>query len=311
MDLQYLKFEGFNLANAQGVRSYEDELGAVDFADSCFPVIENTRTLQIDKDDIYSIYGYEPEIYAINGSTFGTNLSYRVVLDLESKGLVEAQIVAEVPVNAINENANQAGSIDGTFLLGQDSGLSALTIPFQSFLSRDNEGIGLNTTSNLCVNGSGCTPINDYFDSIEKAGTGVPAIGGKQYQWTKEAVLAYFGIFTTQTGSPIAGPQVSVRQVVLSWLEEKVSKHLVGNPGSPVTDVELGEVKDFVYEGVTYGGFKLRFGGLGTYCPSEKSDSRYNWCNIYAGSNDCTNGAITSSTPFRYLDRYLHFNAEA
>ena len=310
MDLQYLKFEGFNLANAQGLRSFTDEGGALAFADSCFPVIENTRTLQIDKDDIYSIYGYEPEIYAINGSTFGTNLSYRVVLDLESKGLVETQIVAEVPVNLINENANQSGSIDENFLLGQDSGLSALTVPFQSFLSRDNQGIGLDTTSNLCINGSGCTVINQYFGNLEKSALGVPAIGGKQYQWTKEAVLAYFGIFTTQTGGPGAGPQVSVRQVVLSWLEEKVSKHLVGNPGSPVTGVELGEVKDFVYEGVTYGGFKLRFGGLGTYCPSARSDSRFNWCTIYAGSNDCTNGAITSSTPFRYLDRYLHSNSE-
>jgi len=311
MDLQYLKFKGFNLANQQGVRSYVDELGETQFADSCFPVIENTRTLQIDKDDIYSIYGYEPEIYQINGSNFGTNLSYRVVLDLESKGLVETQIVAEVPVNAINENANQSGSFDDTFLTTQDSGLSVLTVPFQSFLSRDSEGIGLNTTENLCVTGSGCQAIDEYFDILEKAGAGVPAIGGKQYQWTKEAVLAYFGIFTTQTGSPLAGPNVSVREVVLSWLEEKVSKHLVGNPGSPVTDVELGEVKDFVYEGITYGGFKLKFGGLGNYCPTERSDSKFNWCTVYAGNNDCTNGAITSSTPFRYLDRYLHYNSEA
>mgnify|MGYP003109159831 CR=1 FL=1 len=311
MDLQYLKFKGFNLTNQVGVRSFVDEGGETAFADGCFPVIENTRTLQIDKDDIYNIYGYEPEIYAINGSNFGTNLSYRIVLDLESKGLVEVQIVSEVPVNAINENANQAGSIDDTFLTTQDSGLSALTVPFQAFLSRDLGGIGLDTTENLCVNGNGCDPINDYFDTIQKSGATVPVINGKQYQWTKDAILAYFGIFTTQTGSPLAGPNVSVRETVLSWLEEKVSKHLVGNPGSPVTDVELGEVKDFVYNGVTYGGFKLRFGGLGNYCPTESSASRYNWCTLYAGQPGCDKGAITSSLPFRYLDRYLHYNAEA
>tara|TARA_Y100000592_G_scaffold89256_1_gene146243 strand:- start:43 stop:990 length:948 start_codon:yes stop_codon:yes gene_type:complete len=309
MDLQYLKFEGFNLATQTGLKSfpipseYEELAGG-----ACYPVIENTRTLKIDKDDIDTIFGYEPVIYTVNGSNFGTLLSYRVVLDLANKGMIEAQIVSEVPVNKLDAtNSKETTPV----LVAQDSGLRALACPFQAFASKDYQSTGVNTFVSPCD----CGTLGEYLDGLGKSGTGLPTINGKQYQWTEEAILAYFGIFTTQTGSPAAGPQVSVRQTVLNWLEEKVSKYLVSNPGTPTTNVELGEVKDFTYKGVTYGGFKLRFGAIGTYCPvnvynpdpatSGSVPLVWGWCSDTNSGGECTNSAVTWNVPFRYNDQHV------
>ena len=317
MDLQYLKLDGFNLATQVGVRSlpipseYEQLTGG-----GCYPVIEKTRTLKIDKEDIDTVYGYEPVIFTENGSNFSTLLSYRVVLDLGNKGMIEAQIVSEVPVNKLDATSAK----DSTpVLVGQDSGLRALACPFQAFASRDVEGTGVQTFTQPCE----CNSLSEYFDELSKSGNSLPTINGKQYQWTEEAILAYFGIFTTQTGSPAAGPQVSVRQTVLNWLEEKVSEYLVSNPGRPDTLVDLGEVKDFTYDDgsgpVTYGGFKLKFGAIGTYCPVPAYNSDpatsgplpliWDWCTSAHNEGECERSAVTWNVPFRYNDTYVnHIN---
>ena len=222
--------------------------------------------------------------------------------------MIEAQIVSEVPVNKLDAtNSKETTPV----LVAQDSGLRALACPFQAFASKDYQSTGVNTFVSPCD----CGTLGEYLDGLGKSGTGLPTINGKQYQWTEEAILAYFGIFTTQTGSPAAGPQVSVRQTVLNWLEEKVSKYLVSNPGTPTTNVELGEVKDFTYKGVTYGGFKLRFGAIGTYCPvnvynpdpatSGSVPLVWGWCSDTNSGGECTNSAVTWNVPFRYNDQHV------
>jgi len=92
----------------------------------------------------------------------------------------------------------------------------------------------------------------------------IAAINGIQYEWTDEAIKAYFGVFNSNVGTA----PTSVTELISRWLEAKVSDYLVANPGAPITDVVLGEVKDFTYDGVTYGGFKLRFGGIGVPSPA-------------------------------------------
>ena len=173
MDLQYLKFEGFNLATQTGLKSfpipseYEELAG-----EACYPVIENTRTLKIDKDDIDTIFGYEPVIYTVNGSNFGTLLSYRVVLDLANKGMIEAQIVSEVPVNKLDAtNSKETTPV----LVAQDSGLRALACPFQAFASKDYQSTGVNTFVSPCD----CGTLGEYLDGLGKSGTGLPTINGK------------------------------------------------------------------------------------------------------------------------------------
>ena len=81
------------------------------------------------------------------------------------------------------------------------------------------------------------------------------------------------------------------------------------------TNVELGEVKDFTYKGVTYGGFKLRFGAIGTYCPVNVYNPDpatsgivplvWGWCSDTNSGGECTNSAVTWNVPFRYNDQHV------
>jgi len=271
MNIEYLNFRGFNTTSQTKPVFLDSGKGEVLSFDEMYYGIENTRTLTVNKDDVMSIYSYIPEIVNIgNGACEACNvcLSYRVVLGVKNQGYVELNIVSDVPVN------NLTG--DGEPFTTQTTAASvrALTIPFKSWVL--NNGTGYN-----CLLGS---------DADFTIATPVAPINGIQYEWTDEAIRAYFGVFNSNIGTI-----TSVSELISRWLEAKVSDYLVANPGAPITDVVLGEVKDFTYDGVTYGGFKLRFGGIGV--PSPAVSSLDEGTVVFIKNNATT-------YPFRWSDIY-------
>ncbi len=254
MNIEYLNFRGFNVTSNEKYTVEEDGKGGITQVGDSYQGLENVRTLTVNKSDVMSIYSYIPEIVDLNdgecAACYGC-LSYRVVLGLKNQGYLELNIVSDVPVN------NMTSDGISLFTDTTDSGYRALTVPFNSF--------ALNST----VAGFNCSGnVNPRISTLNN----VDLINGIQYQWTPEAIRAYFGVFNSNTSDA-----TSVYELVSRWLEEKVSEYLIANPGAPITDVVLGEVKDFTYDDgtgpVTYGGFKLRFGGIGIPAPDVGADS--------------------------------------
>lgn len=244
MNIEYLNFRGFN-TTSQTKPVYQDSgKGEILSFDEMYYGIENTRTLTVNKDDVMSIYSYIPEIANLGPGesceTCNICLSYRVVLGVKNQGYVELNIVSDVPVN------NLTGDGEPFTTQTTAAGIRALTVPFKSWVLN-------NATGYNCL-------LRD--DGLGIA-TPIAPINGIQYEWTDEAIRAYFGVFNSNIGTA-----TSVTELISRWLEAKVSDYLVANPGAPITDVVLGEVKDFTYNGVTYGGFKLRFGGIGVPSPA-------------------------------------------
>lgn len=246
MNIEYLNFRGFNVTSNEKYEVESSGKGEFTVIPSAYSGIENTRTLSVNKSDVMSIYSYIPEKVdfslqpGCDGEACESCLSYRVVLGLKNQGYLELNIVSDVPVN----NIIPSGVLGVQVTLETTmSDKRALTIPFNSWLL------------NSGVTDFDCSNVNGLINNV----TTVPAINGIQYQWTDEAIKAYFGIFDSNGPSQ----STSIKELVSRWLETKVSDYLVANPGAPLTDVILGEVKDFTYDGVVYGGFKLRFGGIG------------------------------------------------
>tara|TARA_R110002020_G_scaffold140042_3_gene311259 strand:+ start:7574 stop:8455 length:882 start_codon:yes stop_codon:yes gene_type:complete len=244
MNIEYLNFRGFNITSNEKYEVESSGKGEFTTVPSAYSGVENTRTLSVNKSDVMSVYSYIPELadLSIEGQGCGPNeckncLSYRVVLGLKNQGYLELNVVSEVPVNNIIPNGGLGVTLETTM-----SDKRALTIPFNSWV------LNSNVTDFDCGDGI----INNTINTV-------PAINGIQYQWIDEAIKAYFGIFDSNGPSQ----STSVKELVSRWLETKVSNYLIANPGAPLTDVILGEVKDFTYDGVVYGGFKLRFGGIG------------------------------------------------
>ena len=276
MNIEYLNFRGFNTTSNikyTVVDSGKGELGQVE---DMYYGIENTRTLTVGKSDVMSIYSYIPETVNFGGgecAACNMCLSYRVVLGLRNQGYLELNIVSDVPVNNVED-----GAAPGELLtLPTASGVRALTVPFNSWI--------------LNINVSGDSSCGGVMtESIDNIQSPAALIDGKQYQWTEEAIRAYFGVFNSN-----GSQATNVRELVSRWLEEKVSDYLIANPGTPITDVVLGEVEDFTYEGVTYGGFKLRFGGIGLPKPTFNiAESKY----IFTHN-------VTTSYPFRWSDVHV------
>jgi len=288
MNIEYLKFRGYTAVNQAGVKCVPNELGDIDVKATFFPSIENSRTLTVNKDDVQSIYSYAPESVSLPDLT--KILSFRVVLGLRNQGYLELQIVADVPVNAVIDDPNNVGQ---AALTSNASGIRALTLPFSSAYNTDLSPSAW-TLGPVGGSGNSCAA----FENIAENST-IPAINGKQYQWTKKAIAAYFGIFG------VDAVDISLELVVSNWLEQKISDYLVANPGGPITDVDLGEVKDFVYDDgngpVTYGGFKLRFGGVGEPCalPDSLAPIEGTGLSVSEGST------VKTGYPFRWSDVYV------
>tara|TARA_R100000664_G_C2754700_1_gene142318 strand:+ start:1688 stop:2554 length:867 start_codon:yes stop_codon:yes gene_type:complete len=275
MNIEYLNFRGFNTTSNVKATFTDPGKGEFEKVEDMYYGIENTRTLTVNKSDVMSIYSYIPETVNLGaGECSGCNvcLSYRVVLGLKNQGYLELNIVSDVPVNNVQElGPGQLGT------LSTDSGLRALTVPFNSWVLNNNV-----SEDSTC----GGQMTNAIFE-IQSP---VALLDGKQYQWTPEAIKAYFGVLNSDGNFA-----TSVRELVSRWLEEKVSNYLIANPGTPLTDVVLGEVKDYTYEGVTYGGFKLRFGGIGIPKPFFSLDK-----NQYVFSQN-----VATAYPFRWSDTYV------
>lgn len=275
MNIEYLNFRGFNATSNNKFRVIDTGKGEFIQVEDMYYGIENTRTLTVSKSDVMSIYSYIPETANVGGgecAACNVCLSYRVVLGLRNQGYLELNVVSDVPVNNI-----QNGVPGELVTLATDSGFRALTIPFNSWV--------LNTANS---EESNCPAA--LSSDINQISSPIALINGKQYNWTEEAIRAYFGVFNSD-----GSQATNVRELVSRWLEEKVSDYLVANPGSPITDVVLGEVEDFTYDGVTYGGFKLRFGGIAIPRPQFDADE---------GTFDFTQN-ITTTYPFRWSDIYV------
>ncbi len=275
MNIEYLNFRGFNATSNNKYRVIDTGKGEFSELEDMYYGIENTRTLTVSKSDVMSIYSYIPETANVgDGECASCNvcLSYRVVLGLRNQGYLELNVVSDVPVNNVENGA--PGEL---VTLATDSGVRALTVPFNSWV--------LNTANS---EESNCPAAIE--STINEISSPIALINGKQYNWTEEAIRAYFGVFNSD------GSQgTNVRELVSRWLEEKVSDYLVANPGAPITDVVLGEVEDFTYDGVTYGGFKLRFGGIAIPKP---------FFNINESTFEFTQN-ITTTYPFRWSDIYV------
>ena len=269
MNIEYLNFRGFNTTSQTKPVFTDTGKGEILEFDEMYYGIENTRTLTVNKDDVMSIYSYIPEIVNLGGGECGTCnmcLSYRVVLGVKNQGYLELNIVSDVPVN------NLSGLASPFTTQTTAAGLRALTVPFKSWVLNN------------------ATGYNCLLGEENVVSTPVEPINGIQYEWTDEAIRAYFGVFNSNIGTI-----TSVNELISRWLEAKVSDYLVANPGAPITDVVLGEVKDFTYDGVTYGGFKLRFGGIGVPSPAVNSE---------AGEVVFTKNNATTY-PFRWSDIYV------
>jgi len=254
MNIEYLNFRGFNTTSQTKPTYIEDGKGEFTSFNEMYYGIENTRTLTVNKDDVMSIYSYIPEIVNLGNNSCGACnicLSYRVVLGIKNQGYLELNIVSDVPVN------NLTGDGEPFTTQTTAAGVRALTVPFKPWVLTNNTGYN-------CLLGEDAN-----FDIASP----IAAINGIQYEWTDEAIRAYFGVFNSNIG----GAPTSVTELISRWLEAKVSDYLVANPGAPITDVVLGEVKDFTYDDgsgpVTYGGFKLRFGGIGVPSPALNEDA--------------------------------------
>ena len=276
MNIEYLNFRGFNATSNKKYRVIDTGKGEFATIDAMYYGIENTRTLTVSKSDVMSIYSYIPETANVgDGECAACNvcLSYRVVLGLRNQGYLELNIVSDVPVNNVED-----GAAPGELLtLATDAGVRALTVPFNSWVLNNN------VSQDSACGGA-------MAENIFQIQSPVALIGGKQYQWTEEAIRAYFGVFNSN-----GNQATNVRELVSRWLEEKVSDYLIANPGTPITDVVLGEVEDFTYEGVTYGGFKLRFGGIGIPKP---------FFSISEGKYVFTQN-VTTAYPFRWSDVHV------
>ncbi len=297
MSTQYLKFRGYNVTSQLDEEFLPDPQGGegLVLAKNSYG-IENTRNLVVKKEDIVNIYSYIPEnAELIDPSSEQACvycrgcLSFRVNLALKNMGLAELQIVSEVPVNNV-----ERGGPNDLVLLETAADRRALTIPFESWLLNNDNGYG-------CFNAPespyGCK--NGDTNSPAPGIPVVPPINGIQYQWTENAIKAYFGVFDD---APWSFDGTSPAELISRWLEEKVSKYLIANPGAPITEVALGEVKDFVYEGVTYGGFKLRFGGIGMPCVTEIETP---FSDPATEEFVLNQKAFSNSLPFRYSDRRI------
>ena len=275
MNIEYLNFRGFNTTSNMKYTVIDTGKGEVSQIEDMYYGIENTRTLTVSKSDVMSIYSYIPETVNFGlGECAACNmcLSYRVVLGLRNQGYLELNIVSDVPVNNVED-----GGPGQIVTLATDAGVRALTVPFNSWV------LNSNVSEDSACGGAMTEPILQIQSPVA-------LIDGKQYQWTEEAIRAYFGVFNSN-----GNQATNVRELVSRWLEEKVSDYLVANPGTPITDVVLGEVKDFTYEGVTYGGFKLRFGGIGLPKP---------FFNIAEGKYVFTQN-VTTAYPFRWSDVHV------
>ena len=298
MSTQYLKFRGYNVTSQQDDEYLPNPQGGEGIVvEKNSYGIENTRNLVVKKEDVVNIYSYIPENASPNeadseGSCIYCKgcLSFRVNLALKNMGLVELQVVSEVPVNNVQRDGGSTLT-----LLETAADRRALTIPFESWLLNNDNGFA-------CFNAQN-SPYDCKNENTNSPAPGIPVvppINGIQYQWTQEAIKAYFGIFDDPNWGPGGG--TSPGEIISRWLEEKVSKYLIANPGGPITEVVLGEVKDFVYEGVTYGGFKLRFGGLGMPCVTQRTVP---FSSPSTEEFVVNQKAFSNSLPFRYSDRRI------
>tara|TARA_B100001175_G_C19501450_1_gene638317 strand:+ start:1367 stop:2239 length:873 start_codon:yes stop_codon:yes gene_type:complete len=274
MNIEYLNFRGFNTTSQAKEVFLDTGKGEILESTEMYYGIENTRTLTVNKDDVMSIYSYIPEVVNLGGGeceNCNMCLSYRVVLGVKNQGYLELNVVSDVPVN------NLGGSGEPFITESTAAGIRALTIPFKSWVLNNTNGYN-------CQLGEG--------NGANNITTPVEPINGIQYEWTDEAIRAYFGVFNSNIGTV-----TSVTELISRWLEAKVSDYLVANPGAPITDVVLGEVKDFTYDDgsgpVTYGGFKLRFGGIGVPSPIISS---FDESTAVFQKND------TTTYPFRWSD---------
>jgi len=256
--MEYLKFRGYNLACASTVVSSTNCAGTNVDTRSVASVIENTRTLQVKKEDVETVFVYEPSYFAQTAGEEVSNqlLSWQVNLALKNGGYVQLQVVSQVPVNALAEGST--GAIPTW--TNNYAGFDALAVPFNSWVERTlSPDLPINKGTIPRGRVNVCTLIDNYFADPGSSGEMLP-VNGKMYTWTEDAIKAYFGIFNSDKA------RVKAKEVIAQWLRDKVSNALAANPGRPVTEVDLGEVKDFTFDGVTYGGFKLRFGGIGNLC---------------------------------------------
>ena len=278
MNIEYLNFRGFNTTSQTKPVYTDSGKGEIISFDEMYYDIENTRTLTVNKDDVMSIYSYIPEVADLGQgecSSCNVCLSYRVVIGVKNQGYLELNVVSDVPVN----NLVFDEAIEGYTTQASASGIRALTIPFKSWVLNSSTGYS-------CLLNLDELPID----------TPVAPINGIQYQWSDEAIRAYFGVFNSDS--------VSINELISRWLEAKVSDYLVANPGAPITDVVLGEVKDFTFGGVTYGGFKLRFGGIGIPAPAITEDPLTGTSEVVFTKNKAT------AYPFRWSDIYaVEFSA--
>jgi hypothetical protein len=282
MNIEYLNFRGFNVTSNEKYEVESSGKGEFTVIPDAYSGVENTRTLSVNKSDVMSVYSYIPEALDFSaqpdcGNACKSCLSYRVVLGLKNQGYLELNVVSDVPVNNISPSGVIAPAIT---LETTMSDKRALTIPFNSWVLND-------SSSEF-----DCADVNGLLNGI----TSVPAINGIQYQWTDEAIKAYFGIFDSN------GPSqpTSIKELVSRWLEAKVSDYLVANPGAPLTNVILGEVKDFTYDGVVYGGFKLRFGGIGIPAMTAQAPGEAQPINAVQFSK-----TITQTYPFKWSDTFV------
>ena len=339
--MEYLHFKGYNLTVQKASRRRDEQAtcGGVFTENYALFGIEQIRTLQIKKEDIENIFIYEPYSQfeaVINGKgqvedQIGQKLSWRVGCSLTNGDYVELQVVSEVPVNDISGiYGGSPDPADGLNFLSTPAGFNALACPFQAWTSKNVSKVGINTIPETRLNGKDVN-INNGIGLGPGPGIDgeLPAIAGKKYDWSAEAIQAYFGVFDNATQSTGVGtqvPSVDVKVLVADWLRQMVSEYLVAAPGRPVTEVTLGEVKDFTYDDgtgpVTYGGFKLKFGALG--CPSigykETCDGAtlvqsYDWAYLSGGLNNLPSGQNglacgVYSVPFRYSANYVPFGIE-
>ena len=283
MNIEYLNFRGFNVTSNEKYEVESSGKGEFTVIPAAYSGIENTRTLSVNKSDVMSVYSYIPELADLSNDNPGCSsneckncLSYRVVLGLKNQGYLELNVVSDVPVN----NIIPSGLISPSVTLETTmSDKRALTIPFNSWV--------LNST----LTDFDCSDVNSIVNLIPS----VPEINGVQYQWTDEAIKAYFGVFDSN------GPSqpTSVKELVSRWLENKVSDYLIANPGAPLTDVVLGEVKDFTYDGVVYGGFKLRFGGIGIPSITGQGPEEQPYTTVQFSKT------MTQTYPFKWSDIFV------
>ncbi len=337
--MEYLHFKGYNLTVQKTSRRRPDlaACGGNEAESYAHFGIEQVRTLQIKKEDIENIFIYEPysqfektvSAKGIIETQLGQKLSWRVVCALTNGDYVELQVVSEVPVNAISgKYQGSPDKSDGLVFLETPAGFNALATPFQAWTTKNNSGVGINTIPETVEDGPNYM-INQRLVGLPGFEGEMPAIEGKVYDWSAEAIAAYFGVFDNgqiDTGFGSSVSAVDVKRLVGEWLVDMVSKYLVSSPGRPVTEVTLAEVPDFTYnngkETITYGGFKLKFGALG--CPSigwqqncdgATLDENYAFAylleglnNLPAGQNGLALGVY--SVPFRYSANYVPFGIE-